>query len=236
MPLLVPSEEKLLLMKMREAAKSGIPLVVLLRADGTADIKLPILAESGYVLVKDRGRYHIIPFLESEVHRLPGKLPLLVAAENIAGGLDVHKALWSQLARDPEALRKLLLEAAERQGLGAEVVENIKAADAGQLVRIAAQMNRFLPVDAGALYRIVDPGAYAPLYQMYWEKKLITQLQQVLALKITYEAGWAQLLKRLLPLIIIAFIFIFLIQYLLPLLTHVAAGIAPAAGKGVTVP
>lgn len=67
-------------------------------------------------------------------------------------------------------------------------------------------------------------------------EKYIEAAGKELKVKITYEAGWAQLLKRLLPLLIIALVLIFLIQYVLPLLTHVAAGIAPAAGKGVTVP
>lgn len=203
------------------AAKEGVPLVVLLREDGTADIKLPTAVGTSYLVVRDREHYRFVAYNPDEVYRLPGGTPLIVVAAGVAGGINVQKIAWTRLLHDEELKSELKVRVASLVNAAPEQID-----DDTLLEALIKQGDGWLPLSRAALYALVSPAAYSDRYQFYFEKKTITFLEQVLQLKLAYERGWRWL--KYVAFVVLFIIFLAVLAWLIPQVAQ--------AFRGVVVP
>jgi len=212
--------------RLEAAAKENAPVIVLLRGDGTADIKLPRVVGDGFCFFTDRSGVHFVVYDKHEVYRLPGGTPLIVAVEGVPVAADRAKLLLARALADAQVRRKLgsqLAPLLERIGEGAAVERLKQALAEGDLAAIQTAANLldfrvalgYVAVDAAAIRELANPLQRTERIRIYYEKKTHAFLEKVLQLKLAYETGWSRILKFLAPLLVFAIIFAVL-AYLLP--------------------
>ena len=231
--------------RIEEAAKANEPIIVILRSDGTADIKLPRITGDGYAFFSDRGDIHFIIYDRKEVYRLPGGTPLVVAVEGVPIALDRAKTVLAKALAEPEARKKLGMHIAaaidtlpepQRQRLAPLKpslvngdVEAIQTAAA--LLDFRISLDGYGVIDAVSIRELLNPLQRVDRIRIYYEKKTHAFLEKVLQLKLAYETGWSRILRVLVPLLIFAIIFGVLAFFLPKIL-----GPLTQAGGGVRIP
>ena len=235
---------EILLQRVRTASEMNTVLVLLLRSDGTADLVLPLYVGHGVALIKSRGRYLVVPFAPDEVHRLPGRLPLVVAAEYSPAPLTAETVLWSQVARalssangSAAEVKTALARLAGERGLSVKVGD--KVVPAAEILRgmhpselletLAGRGAIALPLDSKGLSRLVSPTLHMSHVARYYEAKAVDFMVKTLQLKLAYESDWAAILKKLLPLLALLG-GLLVIVWLLPQVMH---ALSAAGGGGV---
>ena len=230
---------KQLLERLKLAAEENVPVVVLLRADGTADIKFPHYVSGNVAVVYDRGKPLVVPYYPDEVYRLPGRLPLLVATEVAPGGVTGEKVLWTQVVRSllagNGAVKEALAQVAAKRNArviipdgkavpAAELIEEMQPEEVAEL--LAGRRGVLAPLDGKGLERLTNPMFYTQFLQRYYEIKLIDYMIKTMQLKLAYERGWGAILRKVAVLAVIAVAFL-VMAWLLPQILRAFPGAKP---------
>lgn len=201
-----------LLQRIEYCARQNIPIVIILRSNGTADIKIPVHHEDGLLIFRDGGEYAVVSYGPREVYRLPGGVPAVVAVENVYTPITVEKAA---VARAIIIFQKELREKLAEQGIEAETPEQIAAALASDERLLRMMLRLYEPASVDAVRTLVNPLYYADRMRFYFEKKAIAQIEKVLQLKIAFESGLWRVLKTVLPFILFLLVLIFLLPHII---------------------
>lgn len=216
---------KIALKKLEEASKNNVPVVLILRADGTADWKLPQHVMDNIIVIRDRGNTHVIPFEPRDIYTLPGGLQILVVEEST--WVVARKSAWAYIFKDEESLKEAVVDLARRAGANSEELERIRGMSKEDLVSLAIQLGNYVPSDVRAMYEIIAPHSYMNAMKKYYEAKTVTFMAQVLNLKLSYERNWVALLAKILPIILLLIVLLVVSQQILPVILKAFSTTAP---------
>lgn len=194
------------------AAQENQPLVLILRNDGTADIRLAEIFGDGYVFFKDRGTWHFVTYKKTETYRMPFGTPIILAVEGVPVAVDKDKLLWGKILSDSEFRLKLCKAVADmlpdNHPLKIPLARGSMEALRAVAPYIHINLEKYGVVDGAAIRELQNPIFRTEAIRNYYEKKLATWMEKVLELKIAYETSWTKYLKLLMPLAVIILVLI----------------------------